>query len=285
MTISPMSASVATRRRKSARWTRSTPARLAGARADQHLALVEEVELAGELARAQDEEDLRLVVVVDVEDLDRSFERRRRSRRCGRRARRSARPRRSAPRCRSARSAPSMSSLRRGKVSASRAIGSVASSAVSRALFCCASAASLLSLSVMRTVYERRAAPARAAGRFRQAATRPNGLGRDELQRDAVVAVALAGRLRAVVEDVALVAAAARAVVLGARNEHLEVGLGRHARPDGGVEARPAGAALELRLRREQRQVAAGADEAALALLVVERADAGRSVPSWRSTA
>ena len=45
---------------------------LAGARADQHLALVEEVELAGELARAQDDEDLRRVVLVDVEDLDRS---------------------------------------------------------------------------------------------------------------------------------------------------------------------------------------------------------------------
>ena len=55
--------------------------------------------------------------------------RRRRSRRCGRRARRSARPRRSAPRCRSARPAPSSSALRRGKVCASRAIGSVGSSA------------------------------------------------------------------------------------------------------------------------------------------------------------
>ena len=47
---------------------------LAGARADEHLALVEEVELAAELARAQDEKDLRPVVVVEVEDLDRSFD-------------------------------------------------------------------------------------------------------------------------------------------------------------------------------------------------------------------
>jgi hypothetical protein len=49
-------------------------ARLAGARAHQHLALVEEVELARELALAQDREDFRLVVLVDVEDLDRAFE-------------------------------------------------------------------------------------------------------------------------------------------------------------------------------------------------------------------
>ena len=74
MTISPMSGSAATRRRKSARLTRTQRRRLAGARADQDLALVEEVELAGELARAQDDEDLRLVVLVDVEDLDRALE-------------------------------------------------------------------------------------------------------------------------------------------------------------------------------------------------------------------
>src|SRR5690349_4608864 len=101
-----------------------------------------------------------------------------------------------------------MSALRRGKVCASRAIGSLASSAVSRALCCAASASSLLSLSAMRTVYERRAG---AAGRilpFRPGPSR-RGSGRDELQSDAVVAVALARGLGAVVEDVALVPAAA----------------------------------------------------------------------------
>src|SRR5439155_1961301 len=46
-----------------------------------------------------------------------------------------------------------------------------------------------------------------------------------ELERDAVVAVALARRLRTVVEEVPLVPAAARAVVLGARENQLEVGL------------------------------------------------------------
>src|SRR5689334_1663707 len=41
------------------------------------------------------------------------------------------------------------------------------------------------------------------------------------------------------------------------------------------VEARPAGAALELRFRSEQRQVAAGAGEGALAVLFEERAGPG----------
>src|SRR5690349_19732859 len=101
------------------------------------------------------------------------------------------------------------------------------------------------------------------------------GLCGDELQREAVVAVALAGRRRAVVEDVALVAAAARAVVLGARQEHLVVDLERDRARQRFPEARPAGAAFELGRRREQRQLAAGAHEAAVALLVVERARAG----------
>ena len=43
------------------------------------------------------------------------------------------------------------------------------------------------------------------------------------------------------------------------------------------IEARPAGAALELGLRREQRQVAAGAGEGALALLAIERARCRRA--------
>ena len=97
---------------------------------------------------------------------------------------------------------------------------------------------------------------------------------RDELQRHAVVAIALAGRRRAVVEDVALVAVAADAVVLDARDHHLHVGLGADGAGQRGIEARPAGAALELGLRAEERQVAAGAVKAALALLGVERARA-----------
>src|SRR4051812_23332066 len=101
-------------------------------------------------------------------------------------------------------------------------------------------------------------------GRARDAARGAPGraLDRDELQGDAVVAVTLAGRRRTVVEDVALVAAAAHAVVLGARDEHLVVGLHRDRPGQRRPEARPAGAALELRVRGEQRQFAAGTDEA-----------------------
>ena len=76
---------------------------------------------------------------------------------------------------------------------------------------------------------------------------------RVELQRAGVDAVALAGRVRAVVEDVAQVAAAARADDLGAPHEEAVVGPGLdpvvgHRVP----EARPPGAGVELGVGAEQ---------------------------------
>src|SRR5713226_3274510 len=68
----------------------------------------------------------------------------------------------------------------------------------------------------------------------------------DEAQRHAVVAVAKAGRLRAVVEDVAVVPAAAHAMVLGALHEELAVFLGLECPGDRGEKARPAGTAVEF---------------------------------------
>src|SRR5687767_11558815 len=98
---------------------------------------------------------------------------------------------------------------------------------------------------------------------------------RDEPERDTVVAPALVGGRRAVIEDVAVVAAAALAVVLLPRVDQEEVLLGvEHAR-DGGEEARPAGARLVLHLGGEQRQPAAGAGVDPRPLLGVERARAG----------
>ena len=93
-------------------------------------------------------------------------------------------------------------------------------------------------------------------------------------QRKTVDAVAQAGRLRPVVEDVAEMAAAAAAMNFGAQHaEGAVLGLA-----DGVferlVEARPAGAALEFGLGGEQRQVAAGAGEDALAVLLQQRARA-----------
>src|SRR5512141_645596 len=93
-------------------------------------------------------------------------------------------------------------------------------------------------------------------------------------QRKTVHAVAQAGRLRPIVEDVAEMAAAAAAVDLGPQHaEGTVLGLA-----DGVfqrlIEARPAGAAFEFRLRGEQRQVAAGTGEDALAMLLEQRARA-----------
>src|SRR4030095_15655176 len=78
---------------------------------------------------------------------------------------------------------------------------------------------------------------------------------RHELQRDAVVAVTQAGGFRAVVEHVSLVAAAARAVVLVARNEELVIGFRFGLALEAIVEARPAGPAVVLGARFEQRQL------------------------------
>ena len=74
----------------------------------------------------------------------------------------------------------------------------------------------------------------------------------------------------------ALVPAAADAVILGARHEDRVIALRADVARDRREEARPTGAAVELHLRREELEVAPGADERALSVLVVERARACR---------
>src|SRR5260370_4139747 len=96
-----------------------------------------------------------------------------------------------------------------------------------------------------------------------------------KIERDAVEAVALAGRRRPVLEDMAEMPAATVAMNLGARHEKAAVGC----RFDRGVErcreARPAGAAVELRGGVEHRLPAAGAMINPGAVLLVERAGPG----------
>src|SRR6185369_4467037 len=93
-----------------------------------------------------------------------------------------------------------------------------------------------------------------------------------ELERRAVHAIALAGGLGAIREDMAEMAAALGAMDLGAGHE--VAGVGRcvdralHRCPEG----RPARAAFVLGARFEQGLAAAGAAEGAGALFVVQRA-------------
>src|SRR6266852_3469205 len=93
-----------------------------------------------------------------------------------------------------------------------------------------------------------------------------------EHQAKAVDAIAQAGRLRSVVEDMAEMAATAAAMHLGPR--HAVGAVLCLAEPifQRLVEARPAGAAFEFGVGRKQRQVAAGAGEDALAMLLQQRA-------------
>src|SRR6185436_13308204 len=93
---------------------------------------------------------------------------------------------------------------------------------------------------------------------------------RDELQREAVDAVAQPRRLRSVLEHVTEMPAAAAAVHGRAyRPETAVVGRGDGVRKRL-PEARPTRAAVELHVGREQRLVAAGAVEDALAVLAVQ---------------
>src|SRR5262249_25385432 len=71
-------------------------------------------------------------------------------------------------------------------------------------------------------------------------------------------------------------ATAAAAMHLGAHHAEAAVGRGLDRARHWIIEARPAGAALEFRLRDEQRLLAAGAYERAVTLLVVERAASRR---------
>src|SRR6516165_10587802 len=107
-------------------------------------------------------------------------------------------------------------------------------------------------------------APSRNDGRGELTRGRPR---RMEHQRVAIHAIPQAGRLRAVVEDMAEMAAAAAAMHF--RTPYAVGAVFRRA--DGVferlVEARPTGPAFELGLGGEQRQVAAGAGKGAPAVL------------------
>ena len=75
----------------------------------------------------------------------------------------------------------------------------------------------------------------------------------DKLQRDAVDAIAQAGRLGAVLEDMALMPLAACAMDFGPWENQFVIGSGfDHLWIDWLPEAGPAGAAVELVLRRKE---------------------------------
>src|SRR3984885_11668885 len=93
-----------------------------------------------------------------------------------------------------------------------------------------------------------------------------------KLQRKTVHAIAQAGRLRTVVEDMAEMAATAAAMNFAAQHAEGAVFPFGHGIVQRLIEARPAGTALVLRLRREQRQGATGAGEGAFAVFLQQRA-------------
>src|SRR5437660_9887150 len=97
---------------------------------------------------------------------------------------------------------------------------------------------------------------------------RKNALTHRELERDAVHAIALAGRRRAVIEHVAEMAAATAATHFPARDDQAEIVVDANRVGDRRKEARPPGAAVELGVGTKQREVTAGAVEHAGAVLV-----------------
>src|ERR1700722_10517924 len=95
-----------------------------------------------------------------------------------------------------------------------------------------------------------------------------SGRGRREFERHAVHAIAQTSRLRAVVEDVAEMAATAMARHCRARHAERAVCGLIPPHVERLPNARPAGAAFEFGFRREQREVAAGAGEGTVAMLL-----------------
>src|SRR4030081_1156096 len=103
--------------------------------------------------------------------------------------------------------------------------------------------------------------------------------GRMEHQREAVHAVAQAGRLRPIVEHVTEMAAAAAAVNFGPQHPEGAVFGLADCVLERLIKARPAGTAFEFGFRGDQRQFAAGAGEDALAMLPEQRARTGTLGP------
>src|SRR5512146_2437701 len=79
------------------------------------------------------------------------------------------------------------------------------------------------------------------------------------------------GRRRAVIENVSMMTAAARAVVFGAGQDQHMVLLRREYAGNRGKETRPAGAAVELHVGGEERKNAARAGADARPFLMLER--------------
>src|SRR5437868_1274208 len=96
-----------------------------------------------------------------------------------------------------------------------------------------------------------------------------------KIERHAVHAVALSGRLRTVVENVAEVAAAAAAMNFGSCHEKAAVALGFDRLVERRPKAWPAGATVELSVRRKQRLTATGAVIDPSAVLLIEGARSG----------
>src|SRR5579863_8711899 len=119
------------------------------------------------------------------------------------------------------------------------------------------------------------AAGARGTGRGLAGVARLAGLAfRLEAQGCAVHAVALARGARPVREDMPEMAVAPRAVHLGALHVIGLVARGAHSARERPIEARPARAAVKLRVRLEQGLSAARAAKDAGPMLIIERARA-----------
>jgi hypothetical protein len=112
---------------------------------------------------------------------------------------------------------------------------------------------------------------------------REESAARFEFQGDAIHAVAQTGRGRAIVKDVAKMAAAAPAMHLGAFHPQTPVDVRAHRAFDRTPETRPSsGAAVEFGLRLEKQQGAVGANKDTPAMLVEKGLLKARSVASCR---
>jgi len=102
-----------------------------------------------------------------------------------------------------------------------------------------------------------------------------NKSGGDEFQSYAVIAPALTGGFRAIVEYVTLVAATASAVIFSARQQHFEVTPGFGMAVNRGIKAGPTGAAIEFGTGFKQRQITSRTDVYTITILLIQAAAEG----------
>lgn len=97
-----------------------------------------------------------------------------------------------------------------------------------------------------------------------------------EHQCHAIVAIPFPGRFRTIFENMSVMAATSRAMILSSRYDQLEVGAGFYTALDGGVKTRPTGSTVEFCVGVKNSKTTAAAFVDTIGIILVQLAAEGR---------